>query len=332
MTAKTQEEIQNEVLRKWKEMSNVFYSLEKKGLEVKECGFNGTRCEYIKGKNFEETLLKNLDTTLNEVNKIMGTNIINKKPEETINKIYQELKSLNMIQKAIRVEGDKRKNIKKLLPYEQLAKEFNCNCGRDHDLNEMDHPKKYDKNEILRFNNTFFYIINRNKSQSWVYFYLFLIIFAILMYALMPIWPYKVKLGVWWVSYILLILLIGLFTIRFIVYLFFYIFGYNIWIFPDINDEKLGFFASFKRVISCEKRNELWYTILIRICIALSTGYISFCIYKNPNLIEDAKKLLLDAFKDFYNYGEDKFVNSWNTTGIQTRYKTKTIEEIDNLV
>ena len=49
MTAKTQEEIQNEVLRKWKEMSNVFYSLEKKGLEVKECGFNGTRCEYIKG-------------------------------------------------------------------------------------------------------------------------------------------------------------------------------------------------------------------------------------------------------------------------------------------
>ncbi len=332
MKTKTQEEIENEKIRKWKEMSNIFYSLEKKGLEVKECGFNGTRCEYIKGKNFEETILKNIDTTLNEVNKIMGTNITNTKPEETINKIYQELKSLNMIQKAIRVEGDKRKNIKKLLPYEQLAKEFNCNCGRDHDLNEMDHPKKYDKNEIQRFNNTFFYIINRNKSQSWVYFYLFLIIFAILMYALMPIWPYKVKLGVWWVSYILLIVLLGLFTIRFIVYLFFYIFGYNIWIFPDINDEKLGFFASFKRVISCEKRNELWYTILIRICIALLTGYISFCIYKNPNLIDDAKKLLMDAFKDFYNYGEDKFVNSWNTTGIQTRYKTKTIEEIDNLI
>ena len=62
---------------------------EKKGLEVKECGFNGTRCEYIKGKNFEETILKNIDTTLNEVNKIMGTNITNTKHEATKENIEQ---------------------------------------------------------------------------------------------------------------------------------------------------------------------------------------------------------------------------------------------------
>ena len=35
----------------------------------------------------------------------------------------------------------------------------------------------------------------------------------------------------------------------------------------DLNDEKKGFFESFYRVFSCEKRNEKWYTILIRICI-----------------------------------------------------------------
>ena len=101
-----------------------------------------------------------------------------------------------------------------------------------------------------------------------------------------------------------------------IIYLFFYIFGYSIWIFPDINDEKLGFFASFRRVISVEKRNELWYTIIIRICISLITGYISFSVYKNPKLIDDAKVLLYDAFKDFYSYGEDKFVNSWNNKSL----------------
>jgi hypothetical protein len=78
-----------------------------------------------------------------------------------------------MIQKAIRVEGDKRKNIKKLLPYEQLAKEFNCNCGRDHDLNEMDHPKKYDKNEIQRFNNTFFILLIEIKVNHGFIFTFF---------------------------------------------------------------------------------------------------------------------------------------------------------------
>ena len=329
---KTEKELQAEQIQKWKELSKLFFSWEKNGLEIKECGFNEVRREFIKGKNFEEVINKNLDTTINEINKIMGTNIIKKKPEETINDIYQQLRSLNMIQKAIRVEGDKRKNIKKLLPYEELAKEFKCNCGRDHELNEMDHTKNYNYEEIKKFNNSFYYIINRNKSQSWVYFYLFLIIFGILMYALMPIWPYKVKLIVWWISYILLIIIIGLFSIRLIIYLFFYIFGYSIWIFPDINDEKLGFFASFRRVISVEKRNELWYTIIIRICISLITGYISFSVYKNPKLIDDAKDLLYDAFKDFYSYGEDKFVNSWNNTGITTKFKTKTLEEIDNLI
>ncbi len=120
----------------------------------------------------------------------------------------------------------------------------------------------------------------------------------------MPIWPYKMKIAVWWISYILLLITGGLLIIRFIVYLFFYIFGVDVWIFPDLNDEKLGFFDSFKRVISWEKRNEKWYTILIRIAIALFTGWIAFCVYKNPKLIDDAKKLIYAPY--FKKLGDAK--------------------------
>ena len=148
----------------------------------------------------------------------------------------------------------------------------------------------------------------------------------------MPIWPYKMKLVVWWVSYILLIILVTIYVVRLAVYLFFYIFGYDVWIFPDINNDKLGFVDSFKKVISWDKRNESWITISIRIVIASITGYIAFCIYKNPGLIDDAKNVVIDALKDFYIFGEDKFVNSWNSTAVSLKYKKKSIDELNDLI
>ena len=43
---------------KYKEMSNLFKDLEKKGLTVKECGFENTKKEFIKGKDFDDVIKK----------------------------------------------------------------------------------------------------------------------------------------------------------------------------------------------------------------------------------------------------------------------------------
>ena len=111
----------------------------------------------------------------------------------------------------------------------------------------------------------------------------------------------------------------------------FFIIGYDAWLFPDLNDPKLGVLDSFKRVFTIEKRNEQWYTILIRVIISIVTGYIAFCFYRRPALFEDIKKLVYDALKDFYFYGEDKLVKG-NTTAVSVKYRTRTIQEIDDII
>ena len=248
-------------------------------------------------------------------------------------KIYINfLKSVDLISKACREDGDKKKHVKRLLPYEQLVIINKCNCGKNHEeLEKVDHPQKLDLDALYSFDPSFFYILNINRSKSKIYFYLFLIVFLILLFKLMPVWPYKVKLAVYWTSYFLLWAMIGLYIVRLAIYIFFYIFGFDVWILPDMDDPKLGFIDSYRRVISFESRKDKWYFIVIRIILAIISGYIAFCVYKNPKLVDDAQNFVVNIIKDLYHYGEDKFVNN-NSTAVKVKNKEKyiSLEDLDN--
>ena len=185
---------------KWMELSNVIKFLESKGLEIKECVYNKSRSEFVKGKLFEDKIKENLEEVCKQVNKIMKTEISPTKPDKAIQEIYKQFKSVNLISKACREDGDKKKNVKRLLPYEQLALLFKCNCGKDHDeLENPDHQKKLDVDKLFSFEPSFFYVLNVNRGKSKIYFYLILIIIAILMYALMPVWPYQLRVALYWI-------------------------------------------------------------------------------------------------------------------------------------
>jgi hypothetical protein len=151
------------------------------------------------------------------------------------------------------------------------------------------------------------------------------------MYALMPVWPYQLRVALYWISYVLLCLMIGIYVVKLIVYVFFYTFGYDVLIFPDMDDPKLGIIDSFKRVISIEKRKDKWYFLVLRVILAIITGYIGFCVYKNPKLIDQTQKIIVDAIRDVYHYGEDRFVNN-NSTAIRMKNKKKyiSLEDLDN--
>ena len=317
---------------KWMELSNVIKFLESKGLEIKECVYNKSRSEFVKGKLFEEKIKENLEEVCKQVNKIMKTEISPTKPDKAIQEIYKQFKSVNLISKACREDGDKKKNVKRLLPYEQLALLFKCNCGKDHEeLENPDHQKKLDVDKLFSFEPSYFYVLNVNRGKSKIYFYLILIIVAILMYALMPVWPYKLRVALYWISYVLLCIMIGIYVVKLIVYVFFYTFGYDVLIFPDMDDPKLGIIDSFKRVISVEKRKDKWYFLVLRVILAIITGYIAFCVYKNPKLIDQTQKIIVDAIRDVYHYGEDRFVNN-NSTAISLKNKKKyiSLEDLDN--
>ena len=315
----------NENKEKWVELSKVIKFLESKGLEIKECIYIKIRAEFVRGKLLEEKIKENLEEVCKQVNEIMKTKISPEKPDKAIQEIYKQFKSVGFISKACREDGDKKKNVKKLLPYEQLALINKCNCGKNHDeLENPDHQKSLNIDLLMSFEPTFFYILNLDRGKSKIYFYLFLIIMGILLYALMPVWPYKMKVAVWWISFVLLIIMISIYVIRLAVYILCYTFGYDVWIFPDLDSPKLGFFESFKRIISIDKRNDKWYFIIIRIVLVILTGYVSFCVYRNPKLIDDSKKFLVDTIRDLYHYGEDRFVNN-NSTALTTNNKKKYI-------
>ena len=317
---------------KWSELSKVINFLESKGLEIKECVYIKSRAEFVRGKLFEQKIKENIEEVCKKVNEIMKTQISPEKPDKAIQEIYKQFKSVGLISKACREDGDKKKNVKKLLPYEQLVLLNKCNCGKNHEeLENPDHQKKLDVDLLMRFDPTFFYILNIERGKSKIYFYLFLIILGILLYALMPVWPYKMKVAVWWISYVLLLIMLGIYAIRLAVYIFCYTFGYDVWIFPDLDAPKLGFFESFKRVITAEKRKDKWYFIIIRIVLAIISGYIAFSVYKNPKLIDDSYQFVADAIRDLYHYGEDRFVNN-NSTAISLKNKKKyiSLEDLDN--
>ena len=332
MKKKSEAEILKEKRNTWIELSEIIKFLESKGLEIKECIYLTTRTEFVKGKDLKEKLSENLKEVCNKINNSLKMNISPEKPDIAIEEIYKLCKTVDLISKACREDGDKKKHVKKLLPYEQLVLINKCNCGKNHEeLDSVDHPQRLDLSELYSFDPSFFYVLNINRSKSKIYFYLFLIIFAILLYVLMPVWPYKMKVAVWWISYVLLLAIIGLYIVRLIIYVFFYIFGFDVWLFPDMDDPKLGVIDSFKRVMSFESRKDKWYFIVIRLILAIISGYVGFCVYKNPKLIDDAQSFVVNIVKDLYHYGEDKFVNN-NSTAVKLKNKKKyiSLEDLDN--
>lgn len=185
---------------------------------------------------------------------------------------------------------------------------------------------------ILNSTRKRFFIFTKERLETKSYFWLILIVICILAYCLFPLWPLEVKLGIWWVSWILLVIMIGIISIRLVIYILFYIFGRDFWLFPNLFDDKLGFFDSFKPVYLNTKRNETYFTILIRLIIFVFVVYIGVSLYFNPELIQEGVDHLIEIYSDVLNFGNDKIINYYNTTQVSivdrsNVYMNKIIEE-----
>lgn len=69
-------------------------------------------------------------------------------------------------------------------------------------------------------------------------------------FTLLPIWPDAAKKILWYISVTVLIAMLALCLVRFLLFLFLWILGYEFWIFPRLFDETLSFQDSFKPVWS----------------------------------------------------------------------------------
>ena len=73
-----------------------------------------------------------------------------------------------------------------------------------------------------------------SSESSSIKSILFLI--AVIFLVLFPLWPYEVKYYLWISSYYLIILLVATIILRWVLYLFFSIFGGSFWLFPRFFD------------------------------------------------------------------------------------------------
>jgi len=205
-------------------------------LKVKETNYRNKRHQYITGFDFDNFIKENSEYAATELNKILDVKL-DSKSENLSQLIFKILKDRNIILRASQVLDDKKKYPKKLVKFEEVPVSDQESCDE-----EEDEKPKEKKNKKVNFNKldvNGYYILFLETSKSSLYFYLGLIIFGILAFCLLPVWPLEFKIFIWWVSYILLIIMLGLIIIRLILYGFFLIFGKEVWLFPELFNDNV---------------------------------------------------------------------------------------------
>merc|ERR1719362_43457 len=99
------------------------------------------------------------------------------------------------------------------------------------------------------------------------------------MYCLLPVWPLQLKIFIWWVSYILLNIMVGICLIRYSLYLFVLIFGKEFWLFPDLFDYHKGIVDSFFPLISFENNAIDLISVVKRLSLATFVVYSAYNLY-----------------------------------------------------
>lgn len=113
-----------------------------------------------------------------------------------------------------------------------------------------------------------------------------------------PIWPNFLKVFVWYMSVTFLIFIFFLIVFRGLMFMFVWILGFDFWIWPNLFDERLGFFDSFKPMYSMEKSKpgQIYWRLGVLV------AFFSFCYWAvtQPSEFDGFKSAQVDFIKDLY--------------------------------
>lgn len=115
-----------------------------------------------------------------------------------------------------------------------------------------------DKKKTLRvsavsvFEESAYYTWMYQGSMMWSNIGAGVLIAVVIGFTLLPIWPDFAKRILWYMSVTFLICTLSFCFIRFMLFLFLWICGYEFWVLPNLFDESLTFYDSFKPIYSFE--------------------------------------------------------------------------------
>jgi translocation protein SEC62 len=305
----------------WKELSKLFIQIEGKGVEVRDASYGRGRSEYCRGKDFLHVVTQNLEWVCSEIEKITGSKI-NPKSSSAFQLIYEEFNSREMLKKAQKHEDDSR------IKWPKRLVAFDEGCCPGHENKSHGHqPNKPTPENMILFDESLCYLVEIERSKKMSYMWLGVLVIVVLAFCMFPVWPLELKIGVWWVSYILLLVMLGLIAVRLAIFLFFYTVGIDVWLFPNLFDEKLGVIDSFKPFLTFTKRQETLLTILFRVAISLTVAYGAYHVYTEPQSVNDLYEHVWEVGNDVFGWGTEKLINYHNGTQISLADKHKNIFE-----
>jgi translocation protein SEC62 len=125
------------------------------------------------------------------------------------------------------------------------------------------------------------------------------IVTAFLLITCFPIWPQIMKVILWYISCTLLVLIFSLVLIRWFLFLFVWIFGFEFWILPNLFDEERSVMDSFKPAMSFEKTGpgQLWWRMAVLI------GFVGsfYWAYTQPTEFDEFLKSNKQFVDDLYD-------------------------------
>jgi hypothetical protein len=141
-----------------------------------------------------------------------------------------------------------------------------------------------------------------------------------------PIWPDILKLILWYISCTALVVIILTIIIRWFLFLFVWVFGYEFWLLPNLFDEERSVVDSFKPLMSFEKTGPgqfVWR-------LAVLGGFVGFCYwaYTQPTEFDDFLKSNRQFVDDLYEGNLLSDTSQLARDNIDNPYKVPTIEDL----
>lgn len=141
-----------------------------------------------------------------------------------------------------------------------------------------------------------------------------------------PIWPNILKLVLWYISCTALIAIVLTIFVRWFLFLFVWVFGYEFWVLPNLFDEERTVVDSFKPLYSFEPTSpgQLWWRI------AVAGGFVAFIYwaYTQPTEFDAFMKSNRQFVDDLYEGNLLSDTSQLARDNIDNPYKIPTIEDL----
>mmetsp|Transcript_148051 Transcript_148051/g.258236 ORF Transcript_148051/g.258236 Transcript_148051/m.258236 type:complete len:361 (-) Transcript_148051:40-1122(-) len=265
--------------------------LSKKGIKTKSASEVGRKkVDYFRGRDFKKFVLSSEELLKKKCSNSLKIALDGKPPatDKDVERLGAEL-------------------IQKNFCYKAMYKPLNPKAEGGSDKKPKKWPDRLGRTQNQSFDAEGFYVITYEGGSGLQHFLLALIIVGVLLACMFPVWPLWAKIGIWYLSVIFLALYFGVLILRMVIYVMFWIVGFDFWIFPNLNDEYCGFLDSFQPVYSWEKRKDDVLMLFVRFgslaIVSVAIGQISQTIS-----IQDVGEFVTSSYIDVIDWGVEKLM------------------------